>query len=277
VDISKVLKGDARLERLLFLAARTWTCDITSAELGERALFFLHGAERDELFDDELRQEIGTRFPGIPLMRVMWSGRGKMPLRVLPNGEYATYWASDVILSKGFPDVEGPEPEYRFIRSAPLDAFVREIALCLVAQKETWLRASVTDVLDGSSAWDLDLTWDRQARLVVHEPAGDRVERFVLDSARAVSLHYTLVSARSEDPPQVNGSGHPRGGVRTLEVLDAAEPMSIRLLALDETWMRGEAGRTTWLALEAWQTLRASFDEPSCSDHRSEDGRWLRR
>ncbi len=275
LTVTSVLKGGPETKTLLFLAVSTWTCDITSAEVGETALFFLQEAGQDEVFDAELHRDIGRRFPGIPFMRVLWSGRGKMPLRSLPDGQYATYWAGDVILPDGFPDVEGPDPRHRFIRSAPLSAFQEKIAACLVEQREAWLTASVAEVLDDGLAWDLELTWDRHARLTVHEPAGARVESFLLDSRRAVGLSRTFECLDGDDGAETLGTGKSSHGTRMLQVFDPSEPKHFHILETDEDWMRGEAAMRTYFVLEAWRELRGSFEEPACSDHRPRDRRWL--
>jgi hypothetical protein len=273
VAVSRVLKGDPETNRFTFLATGTWTCDTTSATVGERALFFLAKADHNELYDDELRGWLGERFPAIPTMQVLDSGRGKMPLRALPDGEYATYWAEDVILRESFPSVDGPDPRYSFKRSASLVAFANEIATCVTAQHKTWLTAVVTDVADGSYAWDLELRWDRQVHLIIHDPSGVRERRYVLESPQAVRVAVDLGQASSI----VLGKGPPARGVRSLEALGAEEPISVRILALDGACKSGSSSASARLVLDVWKILRTSFDEPACADHRADDEPWLER
>jgi hypothetical protein len=56
-----------------FLASPTWTCDISTAEAGERVLLFLKVGESGQLY-------------------IYHSGRGRMPLREFEEHSYATFF-----------------------------------------------------------------------------------------------------------------------------------------------------------------------------------------
>ncbi len=61
------------------------------------------------------------------LLRIAWSGRGRMPIRIVESKEYATLSTGDVAIPEGLPSVSGPYPQYKFIRSVPLDALVKAV------------------------------------------------------------------------------------------------------------------------------------------------------
>lgn len=114
-------------EAVCYLACGTWTCDISGAEVGERVLLFL----------DDTRWMAGERAPfhaalaettdRAPVFQIADAGRGSMPLRDVEGRSYATLWTGDVILPEDVPTIDGPEPESKFIRSAPLDVLTDRV------------------------------------------------------------------------------------------------------------------------------------------------------
>jgi hypothetical protein len=100
--VTEVWKG-AETASVEFLASPTWTCDISAAIEGERVVLFLTQGKR----------------PGS--YTIAYSGRGRMPLRTVDGVVYATFWP-DVILPEGTPTIDGPEPEWSFIRSIEVAA-----------------------------------------------------------------------------------------------------------------------------------------------------------
>lgn len=98
--IAEIWKG-AKMERVEFLASPTWMCDISEAKKGETVLLFLTKG-------GESRSYVTAH-----------SGRGRLPLRTVDGKSYATFWR-DVILPKGTPTIDGPEPKWSFIRSVEL-------------------------------------------------------------------------------------------------------------------------------------------------------------
>src|SRR5262245_20020082 len=67
-----IWKGQAG-DMIEFLASPTWTCDISTAVAGERALLFLEAGESGQL-------------------HIYHSGRGRMPLREFEGHSYATFF-----------------------------------------------------------------------------------------------------------------------------------------------------------------------------------------
>jgi hypothetical protein len=68
-------------------------------------------------FREKIADLTGTN----PFFAITWSGRGRMPLRIVDGIEYATLWTADVSLPATLVSIDGPEKEYSsFIRSARL-------------------------------------------------------------------------------------------------------------------------------------------------------------
>ena len=131
--VERWIKGKPTAEAPVFLNQSTWTCDITGADAGERALFFLGCASKE----DGLREGIvsyAEKFGDRPLLRILHSGRGQMGLRIVAGEELATCWTGDVILPEGAPRRPGPDPEYSFIESIPLDWLAKEVSAISAAQ-----------------------------------------------------------------------------------------------------------------------------------------------
>jgi len=84
-------KGQS-LGRVTFVAAPTWTCDISDAKKGEEAVVFIRGGSLEH------------------------SGRGRMPIFTRDGRKLAAIWP-DVRLPQGTVTEDGPEPAYQFIRA----------------------------------------------------------------------------------------------------------------------------------------------------------------
>ncbi len=121
IEVLRVLRGAADLERVYVHAQPTWTCDTSEAEVGETALFLL--AKGNELKAGRaFWRALDRQRRGAPFFLIEWSGRGRMPVRLVDGVEFVTLWTGDVRLPAGIETIPGPEPEYAaFIRSARLD------------------------------------------------------------------------------------------------------------------------------------------------------------
>ena len=97
--VQRTLKGSLA-GTFRFLAAPTWSCDISSAVKGETVLLFLK------------RQDDSSFI-------IQHAGRGRMPLRVVGGRTYVTLW-NDIRLPHAAPTVAGPDPKYDFIVSVEL-------------------------------------------------------------------------------------------------------------------------------------------------------------
>lgn len=99
--IEEVWKGK-ETRTVEFLASPTWTCDVSEAVKGERVVLFL------------------THDPESRSYAIAHAGRGRMPLRTVGGKAYATFWP-EVDLPEGTPTIDGPEPEWDFIRSIEVE------------------------------------------------------------------------------------------------------------------------------------------------------------
>ena len=95
VAVERVLRGDPYGKRIWYLAESTWTCDVTDAEPGERALFFLMQSG-GRLAREEQREAQAELTSGQPVLHVAWSGRGIMPLSTQDGEERITSWGTVV-------------------------------------------------------------------------------------------------------------------------------------------------------------------------------------
>jgi hypothetical protein len=100
-QVTETWKGTP-LRDVRYVASPLWTCDISDADKGERAVLFL------------------VKRTDSPIMTIAHSGRGRMPLRQVEGTSYATIWSDDVQLPKGTVTIPGPEAKYSFIRSIEL-------------------------------------------------------------------------------------------------------------------------------------------------------------
>jgi hypothetical protein len=85
-------KGEVK-GRVSFVAAPTWICDISDAERNEEAVVFIRDGQ------------------------LLHAGRGRMPIFSRERRRLAAIW-DDVTLPSDIKTEAGPEPQYRFIRSA---------------------------------------------------------------------------------------------------------------------------------------------------------------
>lgn len=105
--VTEVWKG-SRIENLEFLASRTWTCDISSAEKGETALLFLTKGK-------ESRSHL-----------IAHSGRGRMPQQVVRDKLCVRYWG-DLQLPEEIMvvDTSGEYAWIRYVEISALKNFVK--------------------------------------------------------------------------------------------------------------------------------------------------------
>lgn len=113
LQVTQNIKGTGA-DEVLFLAEPTWTCDTSSATVGEEALLFLIDAAKPATpwhFKSPDRKKLPPN-----AFLITWSGRGHMPLRTVQNEQFATAWY-DVSIPEDVLRIPGPEPQYSFIES----------------------------------------------------------------------------------------------------------------------------------------------------------------
>ena len=159
IEVESVLSGAPGTERLWYYAAGAWTCDVTGAVEGERALFFLGQSSPASDTCPTLQSDARSLTGGQPVLECAWGGRGRMPIRVDEHGtSWVTSW-TDVLTPDGLEtrpaDHHG---RYRNVYwTAELDDVVRIVEECLAAHS---LRVPAHPV-SGLPAWlSLVGPWD---------------------------------------------------------------------------------------------------------------------
>lgn len=190
LEVETWLKGSPTEQPLVVVNQGTWTCDITGASVGERALYFLRREEPESAYQPHL---VGytERFGERPLHNVVHSGRGQMGLRTVAGRELATVWLGDVELPKGAPQEAGPEPEYAFISSLPLEWLKQQVAAEMQAQRALWIEMRANSGAQGDP-WVFELRGDRTATLRVATKDGEQRHELELPPSRWWSTHRSV-------------------------------------------------------------------------------------
>jgi hypothetical protein len=121
VVVTQALKGCRIGQRLTYLASKTWTCDISDAKPNEAALLLLcpaRGNPFSEMYPKERRQFDQARrksLRNIPLLTLVHSGNGRMPVVKLRTGEYIKQ-PLYVSYPDDLPTLPDPAPTYRAFR-----------------------------------------------------------------------------------------------------------------------------------------------------------------
>jgi hypothetical protein len=120
VEVLELLKGEPGLKRVWYLAQGTWRHDMSTAKLGETALFFFRKRENYP----EVREATGSE----TLMRDSCSGHGRMPVSLFEGEEYIEVPANPVCLPIGLPSIPGDRPPFNgWDRRVPKRAMLAEI------------------------------------------------------------------------------------------------------------------------------------------------------
>jgi len=130
--VEHVMKGPPSLREVYYLAEHTWMCDIATAKVGERSLIFLVAPGAAEASPDE--RHFPAEIGGNAILRIVWSGRGRMPIRTIEGRGFVTLW-DDVELPEGIERRAGPDSRYEFIRSASLQDVSAAIRGAMSASK----------------------------------------------------------------------------------------------------------------------------------------------
>jgi len=134
VEVHRWVKGDPQPKRVWYLAEGTWTCDVSTAIEGEKALFFLtdpggpvQGTDLGKdlcarLESPNFLKNLKVLMGEAPLLELAWSGHGRMPLAEIEGVVYADVDVRVVHLPADIPTIPGADPRYTwFVRFAPLD------------------------------------------------------------------------------------------------------------------------------------------------------------
>jgi hypothetical protein len=156
-EVMRVVKGERTATKVHFLAQPTWTCDISGATVGETDLLFLSEASWPAEEGPSLRQSMRAFTGGAPILNIMHSGRGNMPVRKVDGRDYATYW-DEVVMPKELAYIDGPDGRDKsWILSTPLaelETIVRET----MKKHGAMVRVSESGSTPQSKSWTVS-TW----------------------------------------------------------------------------------------------------------------------
>lgn len=262
--VERWIKGQPTDSAPLFLNQSTWTCDITGADVGERAVFFLCGDKGDPLRDAIpcYTETFGDR----PLLRVVHSGRGQMDLRSVEGEELATCWAGDVVLPEDAPRRPGPDPRYTFKQSIPLAWLSSAIPAIAAAQHRTLFRLEADEGVRPGLPWTLTIREDRSATLVVDPKGGADSSELRIDTSAARAMDRALDRGELRAAHEV-GTSERGAWDRRLIVMTPEGEHEVRLGALG-----GLAGdERARLAATLWRTARDVLGPSEAIDHRDVD------
>ncbi len=269
VTVERVLKGAKDVAVVYHEAWGTWTCDTTTAEVGQRALFLLRrGGEvqrAPEVVQEAVYAALGSDF----LHRNVGSGDGIQPIH-RDDGK-------DLVRCVGAPDVLDHE-RVRYAQSlADVTAYIEELdrfALDAVSVHALSGYASLSSKDSGS--FDLRIRPDGQARLATSLGCAEQVKTFELDSNAWRSMGHELERLIAGQKRIVGDPGN-RHLVRELTLrtrlgsLSYAEPSDWSPAA---NWTSDQRFALVD-ALDAWAYVRSHIDCLQCDDHTEKDRIWL--
>ncbi len=272
LEVERWVKGARQEQPLVFLNDSTWTCDVTGAEVGGRALYFLGLLCKDS--------EIAAHLEGFEaayrdrlLHAVLHSGRGQMDLRVVDSIEVCTYWDGDVRLPEDAPSQPGPEPRYDFVKSIPLPWMAAHVDELVKAQRAPQIKLLAAKGTIPGDPWELTVDFDRTAKLVIDRLDGKVVQAFTLSRDLAWEVDDALREHPNFHDGVDVGAEASESWDRSMTVWVGAEEMSFRVGELAEV----AEYRKAQAAARIWTALRSSFAFPECIDHREADRKALER
>ena len=270
VRVERGLKGVGEGDVVYFLARGTWTCDITRAEVGERALFFLNESDWSDRLQREARVELKKRAASAPVYAVAHSGRGRMPLCAVEGNEYATFW-SEVVLPEDLPTIADPEEERSFIRGVHLPSMEERLATLVSAQYPSF-SLSYRQALSPDRGWRFRVWGDGYALLFVEDPkTPQRIESRV-PAERIRELAVALGKAGEAKLSGRFGQEGLDGPLRRFEGRADGCLVRFELVLMTPGSVVGEEERRRAAgALELWAELRGLFDQPGTLDARVRD------
>lgn len=170
------LKGAPTEQPLVFVNQGTWACDVTGAEVGERALYFLTREEAESGYQSHL-VGYAERFGARPLHRVAHSGRGQMQLRTDIGSGLERVWLGGVGLPEDAPRDNSSDSE--LMHSLPFDWLKRQVAAEVQAQRAPWIELRARTGAEGEP-WEFEVRGDRTATLRVATADGERRHELIL-------------------------------------------------------------------------------------------------
>ena len=271
VRVERALKGVEHGDVVHYLATSTWTCDISGATSGERALFLLDESDWPLDLQSAARAELKTHTGPAPSYRVAHFGRGSMPLRLLEGEEYAAFW-SGVIMPDDLPTVVGLDDDYPSRRAAHLPSLEKLLAK-IVLEQLPHFSLSHRHPLAMDRSWGFRVWGDGYARLRIDDPKeGAKYIESKIAPEHIAKLTAALRDASASSVSGSFGQDGPDGVSRILEAQGKDHSLSFELHTLFPESVQGNEDRLrVTTALKLWAELRALFDEPHTLDARERD------
>jgi hypothetical protein len=266
VRVTKVLKGPADLRQIRYVAQGTWTCDITGGEVGERGVYFLS--------ESKLGAAAGLVYS------IAHSGRGRMELRTIEGEVFATVWSGDVLLPKSIRTVDGPEPQYTFIRSVPLGELQEAIEVFDDVQSRPVFAAHATPRSAFEDAFSFTVGQQGGCLLgkYVQEGAaarsryGPKDRLFRIEKQRLKTLLQQLEEQKTGDLPARLGEAKGEAGTRYLDCWVNGLKRSTCIDTVTQSSMNDPVtADATRRGLRAWGLLRAVVEDSKLPDWREAD------
>ena len=141
--VEEVWKGAPDTRELWFVGSSTWTCDITTAAVGEHLLLLLDRWADARLEKSPFRPELKALLHDQPFHSVAWAGRGRLPIELREDASGAREHGVDLEWLLPWSE-HAQERSWRSLES------VRELTRSVLAENEL---GSVLDPATGRPAW----------------------------------------------------------------------------------------------------------------------------
>lgn len=184
-DVVRVLEGSEQRKRVHFLAMRTWTCDASTAEVGENVLLFLTATDWIEGEPLAMRRALSAWSSAEPIYSISHSGHGRMPIALgEERSTVAGVWSAESIAEE-LPAAPPIDLQTLAVGSRlPLDFLCASIERLVKAQGAC-AKAGVRDPKTGRWEWSTSLWQDghRESSNDTWPAAKDRQLEHVAPSA----------------------------------------------------------------------------------------------
>lgn len=185
--VERTLRGAVDLQRVRFLAAATWTCDTSSATVGERMLVFLTPWER---FDESIRDKgVETRPAAAPIRQVAWSGRGKLTIVRDANGTECFQVMPDVLMPSA---LRWNDEEAKLDRVLEYVTALERFGPAITAVRVGGWRGTRSPDRPNDETFDLRVLPDGAYRLALGGTEAESVRTGNIDPAALTALASTL-------------------------------------------------------------------------------------
>ncbi len=266
IVVERVLKGPQDLKVVYHEVWGTWTCDTTTADIGQRALFLLSPDGKLGSAPPEVRDAVSLRFGTNSILRNVGSGDGIMPIRVVEGEELVhCSGAPEVLRVVGYDSRLVDVVNYIEVlaRFAPelVSVHARSQSLRDNVGRRQWFDARI--LAEGSCRLAVALASHEEVRTLQLEEAGWRLLRSNLESC--VGFNDRVIGDSAQWRPERKLVVRAAEGTLTL-----VEPREFNPLSLgDADWL------TLRDALVAWEAITQFLDCRDCYDHSGSDRAWL--